>query len=58
MVKKVLITGVNGFLGSALREHLMAKQSSFEVFGIDRDKSQPSRQINNANFRVGGHTHS
>jgi len=45
MGKKVLITGVNGFLGSALWKYLKAKRSSFEVFGIDRNKLWPSHQI-------------
>ena len=45
MAKKVLITGVGGFLGSALWKYFKAKESSYEVFGIDRYKLLSSRQV-------------
>jgi len=35
MAKKVLITGVNGFLGSSLSKYVKAKQPSVKVFGVD-----------------------
>ena len=50
MTKKVLIAGVNGFLGKALREYFKTKQSSFEVFGIDRCEPLPSRQVFSCNL--------
>lgn len=45
MAKKVLITGVNGFLGKALWGYFKAKQSSFKIFGIDRTKLLSSRRL-------------
>jgi len=45
MRKKVLITGVNGFLGSSLREYLKTNRLSFKISGIDRHQSSPSRQV-------------
>lgn len=45
MTKKVLITGVSGFLGAALWEYFRAKQSFFKVFGVDRHASLSSRQV-------------
>ena len=45
MTKKVLITGVNGFLGTALWEYFKNVQPSFTVFGIDRFKPLFSRRI-------------
>lgn len=50
MTKKVLITGVNGFLGSSLWEYLKAKKSSYKVFGIDRRKSLSSHQVFTCNL--------
>jgi len=45
MAKKILITGVNGFLGKALWEYIKAKQFSFEVFGVDHAKLLSSRRL-------------
>jgi len=45
MNKKVLITGVNGFLGFALWQYLNTKYSRVKVFGIDIKPRLSSRSI-------------
>jgi len=46
--KKILITGINGFLGSHLAKHLI---SSFEVIGLEYSLDNLHR-INSDNFKV------
>ena len=48
MKKKILITGINGFLGSHLAKHL---KSSFEVIGLEYSLDNLHR-INSDNFKV------
>ena len=36
MVKKVLITGANGFLGAVLQEYFKEQQPFFKIFGVAR----------------------
>lgn len=35
-MKKILITGINGFIGKSLRINLIKHQNKFDVWGIDR----------------------
>jgi len=46
MKKRILITGVNGFIGGALRRFIRDRNLNFEVFGIDLLKpAQADQQI-------------
>jgi len=46
MKKRILITGVNGFIGSALRRFIRDRNLNFDVFGIDLVKpAQADKQI-------------
>ncbi len=46
---RVLILGVNGFIGNALVERLL-KEGNFEVHGMDRNSDQIARMLDNPNF--------
>ena len=50
MKKKILITGINGFLGSHLAKHL---KSNFEVVGLEYSLDNLHR-ISSENFKVYG----
>lgn len=41
----ILITGVNGFIGTALWNYLKAQKFPFEVFGIDIQLKNPARHL-------------
>ena len=48
MKKKILITGINGFLGSAIAKRLKDK---YEVIGLVKSKNNLSR-ISQKNFKI------
>ncbi|MCC8189621.1 MAG: formyltransferase, partial [Planctomycetes bacterium] len=51
---RVLILGVNGFIGNALSERLLA-DGRFEIIGMDRNHDQIERFLGNADFTfIGG----
>ncbi len=45
MAKKVLITGANGFIGTALQKYFKKKYPSFKIFEIDVKIASPSRRL-------------
>ncbi len=47
--KKLLILGVNGFIGNHLTERLL-QSGKYEVFGMDRSNSAVSRLLNEPHF--------
>lgn len=52
--RRVLILGVNGFIGNALVERLL-RDGDFEVHGMDRNSDQIARFLNHPDFHfIGG----
>uniref|UniRef100_A0A5Q5CC74 NAD-dependent epimerase/dehydratase n=1 Tax=Mycobacterium sp. (strain JLS) TaxID=164757 RepID=A0A5Q5CC74_MYCSJ len=51
-MKRVLITGIAGFVGSTLGERLIANDPSIEVIGIDRYTDYYPKSIKEANLEV------
>ncbi len=49
MKKRVLITGVSGFVGSHLLDLLVSKKAKYELYGIVRERSSLERIRHNAN---------
>jgi len=43
MKSRVLITGINGFIGSNLEEYIKEKYPSWQIYGIDKKGNKPSR---------------
>ncbi len=41
----ILITGVNGFIGTALWNYLKGEKSSLRVFGVDIQQGNPTRNV-------------
>jgi nucleoside-diphosphate-sugar epimerase len=50
MSTKVLILGVNGFIGNCLTKNILAK-TNWEVFGMDMDNNKLGESLNNPRFK-------
>jgi len=49
MTLKVLILGVNGFIGNSLLEHIL-QQKDWEVYGMDMSSDKISAHLNHPRF--------